>query len=259
MKSTACLFILSLFLPGCHRDISQPGNETGDWNHYERTFDFSDSGQLRDLPSYGTDPSYIENEQLKSPIAKGEHKGLGRKFHFKYHGGEPDEAEMEFSLWLAANFQENGVDNEAGKFSGFEGIYDSSAGWGGKRVTTQKSWSVRIAHGCENSEGKIPIGLYVYHPGMPGKYGTTIVPGFSLNKEQRYTLKLYIRMNDIDKGNGVLRLSVDGDEIYSADSWTFRNAHSVHIKSVWLDTYIGGLTPSRSDTYTLMDDLVIRW
>lgn len=251
------LFLLPLF--GCEKGIDEPDNGIYGLDNYEREFDFSDSTQLIDLPSFGEDPSYIENGQLKCPIKAGEHKGLGRKFWFENNGEEPNEAEMKFTIWLADNFQKNGVDDEAGKFSGFEGIYDYSAGWGGRRVTTQNSWSVRIAHSGENTEGKIPIGLYVYHPGMPNTYGTTINPDFSLNKEQTYTLKLYIKMNEINKENGILILSVDGNEIYNSNTWRFRNNNSVHIKSVWLDTYIGGSTPSQFDTYIMMDNLKIKW
>jgi hypothetical protein len=115
---------------------------------------------------------------LKSPIQINKYKGLGRKFWFE---NEPNEAVIEFTIWLDANFQKNGAVNEVGKFSGFEGIYDNSAGWGGKKVTTQNSWSVRIAHAKENSSYKIPIGLYVYHPGMSSNYGTVVDTGWYID------------------------------------------------------------------------------
>ena len=252
------LLLLSLF--GCRKDtISEYDNGLYGLNNYVREFDFSESTQLIDLPSFGDDPSYIENEQLKSPIQINEHKGLGRKFWFENNGGEPNEAEIEFTIWLDDNFQKNGQEKEVGKFSGFEGIYDSSAGWGGKKVINQNSWSVRIGHAGDNNDGKIPIGLYVYHPGMVDNFGTVVNPTFSLNKEQVYTIKLYIKMNDIGEDNGILILSVDGNEISNTNTWRFRNENSVHIKSVWLDTYIGGTTPSLFDTYTMMDDLKIKW
>ncbi len=66
-------------------------------------------------------------------------------------------------------------------------------------------------------------------------------------------------MNDINKENGVLAFSVDDKQIYYSDSWLFRNSKSVHIKSVWLDLYIGGKFPSQFDTYILMDNLRIKW
>ncbi len=194
-------------------------------NHYLREFDFSDAGQLADLPSFGEDASILENGKLKSVIEMGNHKGLGRKFWFGKNGGEPNEAEMEFTIWLDDHFQKNGVSNEAGKFSGFEGIYNKTAGWGGKKVTIQNSWSVRIAHSGENSEGKIPLGVYVYHPGMKERYGTTVYSDFFLNREQTYTLRLYIKMNDINDDNGVLALFVDGNEVYRSDSWQFRKSN----------------------------------
>ncbi len=261
MKRIIYITLLLLPLFGCKKKDSIENYDNGLYGlkNYEKEFDFSDSNQLIDLPTYGKDHSYIENGQLKALIKASEHKGLGRKFWFKNNGKEPNEAEIEFTIWLENNFQKNGVNNEVGKFPGFEGIYDLSAGWSGKKVTNQNSWSVRIAHGGENNEGKIPIGLYVYHPGMPGKYGTTIIPNFSLNKEQTYTIKLYIKMNEINKENGILILSIDGKEIHNSNSWRFRNNNSVHIKSVWLDTYIGGTTPSMFDTYIVIDNLKIKW
>ncbi len=255
------LLTLLLYLFGCDRNENAPTNinELHKFYNHVREFDFSDPNQLIDLPTFGDDHSYIENEKLRAPIKKGEHKGLGRKFCFQKNGGEPDEAEIEFKIWLPESFQKDGAKNEVGKLFGFEGIYDNTAGWGGKKVTFQNSWSVRIAHSRENSEGKIPIGLYIYHPGMTSKYGTTINTKFALNKKQTYTLKLYLKLNDIGKANGILKLSVDGEEIYNSDSWLLRNAPSVHIKSVWLDAYIGGLTPSSTNTYIIYDDLKIRW
>ncbi|PIE50545.1 MAG: hypothetical protein CSA38_02810 [Flavobacteriales bacterium] len=228
-------------------------------NHYMRVFDFGDSIQLGDLPPFGDDHSYIENKQLKAPIKMGEHKGLGRKFWFDRNGGEPNEVEMEFKIWLPESFQKNGTENEVGKFLGFEGIYDQTAGWGGKKVTNQNSWSVRIGHAREDSEGKIPIGLYIYHPEMKGKYGTSIDTNFALEKEQTHTLKLYIKLNDINQKNGVIKLFVNGEEIYSSNTWLLRKKAWVHTRSVWLNAYIGGLTPSLNDTYVIYDDLKIKW
>lgn len=224
-----------------------------------KVFDFNDKNQLIDLPSFGKDSSFIENGKLKSTIYVGKHKGLGRKFWFKNYTKEPNEAKIEFDIFVPNSFQKNGTCNELGKFSGFEGIYDNSAGWGGKKVTNQNSWSVRIAHTCENNKKQLPIWLYVYHPQMTHKYGTSINPNFALNKKQIYTLKLYIKMNDIGKQNGILTLWVNEKKIYHSNSWIFRNKSNVHIKSVWLDTYIGGLTPSKFNTYILMDNLKIQW
>lgn len=261
MKNTNyILIVILLVLLGCKKSTID-GPDTGLYglDNYEKFFDFSNSIQLIELPSFGEDPSYIENEQLKTPIQVDEHKGLGRKYWFENNGGEPNESEIEFTIWLDSDFHKDGNEDEVGKFSGFEGIYDNSAGWGGKKVTDQNSWSVRIGHKTENSEGKIPIGLYIYHPGMLSRFGTVVNPDFSLNKEQTYTLKLYIRLNDINKENGILIFSVDGSEIYQSNTWTFRIENSVHIKSVWLDTYIGGGTPSQFNTYTLIDNLKINW
>lgn len=252
------IILASLLLFSCKKDNIQYDGLSG-LNNFSREFDFNSSEQLLDLPSFGADASFIENGQLKSCIPVNEYKGLGRKFWFENNGGEPNEAEMEFDIWLDSNFQVNGVESEVGKFSGFEGIYDNSAGWGEKKVTKQNSWSVRIGHTGENSNSKIPIGLYVYHPGMTSNYGTVIEPGFVLNREQTYNLKLYIKMNDIGYENGVLKLEVDGTEIYHSNSWNFRLENSVHIKSVWLDTYIGGATPSQTETCVLMDNLKIKW
>ncbi len=228
-------------------------------NNFTASFDFSNSEQLQNLPSHGTNPSYIVNEKLYCPIDAGEHKGLGRKFYFAEHGGEPDEAEMEFEIWMDSDFQKEGVDNECSKFPGFEGIYDRNAGWGGKTVTTQNSWSVRIGHLGENSAGEIPLALYVYHPYMPHKYGTTEILKYSISREETHKFKLYIRLNDIGKENGIMILYVDNKEIYNSNKWLFRLKPEVHIKSVWLDAYIGGWTPSKADTYVLLDNLKIKW
>lgn len=239
-----------------------------------KQFDFQEPSQLSALKTWWTDPSFVENGHLKCPVGTGLHKGLGKKLFFvegdetpsinrlpELNSKRPTSATMEFKLWLDENFQKDGAKNEAGKFSGFEGIYDQQAGWGGKTVTEehQNSWSVRIAHGAENSDGQVPIGLYVYHPGMSDKYGTTVNPNFSLKKQQFYLIQLHIELNDIGQSNGVLVLSVDGSEIYRGESWLLRTHPDVRIVSAWLDVYVGGTTPSKHDTYVLMDDLKISY
>jgi len=243
-------------------------------NDTVKHFDFKKPSQLSALKTWWTDTSFVENGYLNCPIGAGLHKGLGKKLFFvdgdvnpsidrlsDLNNKRPTSATMEFKLWLDENFQKDGAKNEIGKFSGFEGIYDQQAGWGGKTVTEeyQNSWSVRIAHSAENSDGQVPIGLYVYHPGMLGKYGTIINPNFSLKKQQFYLIQLHIELNDIGKSNGVLVLSVDGSEIYRSETWLLRTHPDVRIVSAWLDVYIGGTTPSKHDTYVLMDDLKISY
>lgn len=237
-----------------------------------RIFDFSHDDQLNDLKFWWMDPSFIENGYLKCPIEEGTHKGLGKKYFFaegedkptinsppSINEKRPTSATLTFKVWLDRNFQKDGADNEIGKFSGFEGIYDQRSGWGGRTVTDEhpNSWSVRIGHAKENAEGKVPIGLYIYHPGMKDKYGTPVNPEFSLNKEQFYTLSLFVKLNDIGRANGIVTLSVDGKEIYRGESWLLRIDERVRIVSAWLNVYIGGLTPSKHATYVLMDDLKI--
>ncbi len=228
-------------------------------DNFSKEFSFSDEKEFVDLPSFGHDRSFIENGRLICPIKSGEHKGLGKKFWFARQGGEPNEAEIEFTIWLDKNFQKDGAENEVGKFFGFEGIYDNTAGWSGRKVTYQNSWSARIGHAKENSEGKIPIWLYVYHPGMKGKYGTTIDFNYAIEKEKTYKFKYYIKLNDIGKQNGIMAFSVDGKEIYRDENWVLRKSKKVHIKSVWLNAYIGGKTPSKHDTFIIYDDLKINW
>lgn len=188
-----------------------------------------------------------------------DHKGLGKKFYFKNNGGEPNEAQIEFSIWIDSNFQKDGVSDESGKLPGFEGIYDLTAGWGGRKVTNQPSWSLRIGHGGEDRDGNIPLSLYVYHPGMKAKYGTTIDLSYSISKEQTHTFKLYLKLNDIHKENGIIKFYINDNELYNNNNWLFRTDSKVHIKSVWLDAYIGGGTPSKYDTFVLLDNLQIQW
>ena len=247
------------FLAGCG---SEGGGEVladRSFDRFEFSFDFEDENQLVDLPSFGDDPSYIEDGVLVCPILEGEHKGLGRKFWFDGDGVVTDEVDVSFDLYIDQDYQLGTHESETGKFIGFEGIYDESAGWGGRPVTDQKSWSVRIANMRQNDQGEIPIGLYVYHPGMSGQYGTTVDAEFALKTGQQYEIKLYIKLNDVNRSNGVINMYVDGRKIYSSNEWVFRLDDSVHVRSVWLDAYIGGETPSPVSTYLSLDNLKIRW
>ncbi|MDX1692913.1 MAG: hypothetical protein R3208_04060 [Ketobacteraceae bacterium] len=225
----------------------------------EKTFDFSSQEQLLELPSFGEDPSYLEAGRLIGPITAGTHKGLGKKYLLEKNGNYTDEVEMSFDIHLDENFQVNTHPSEIGKFPGMEGIYDTSAGWGGKPVGTENSWSIRIGHLQQNADGQVPIGLYIYHPHMTSTYGTGVPTGFALETGRTYRLTLYVKLNDVGSSNGVIKLLVDGEEVYSSDSWQLRLADSVHIKSVWLDAYIGGATPSPVDTWVALDNLQIKW
>jgi len=102
-------------------------------------FDFEDINQLSSLTRWGDDPSLLENGYLRCPVGSGLYKGLGKKLFFiegdetpsiqnlsNRNNERPISATMEFDLWLDETFQKNGADNEAGKFSGFEGIYDQA-------------------------------------------------------------------------------------------------------------------------------------
>lgn len=225
----------------------------------EKYFDFNSPQDLLDLPEFGEDPSYWDAGKLICPIAAGTHKGLGRQFLLEEKGSFTDEVELSFDIYLDENFQVDTHPSEIGKFPGMEGIYDPSAGWGGKPVGTEASWSIRIGHLQQNNAGEVPIGLYIYHPGMASQYGTGVPANVSLQTMKTYRLTLYVKLNDVGSSNGVIKLLVDGEQAYSSDAWKLRLSDSVHVKSVWLDAYIGGVTPSPVDTWVFLDNLQIKW
>ena len=225
----------------------------------EQYFDFSSQDQLQAFTPFGEDPSYIEDGRLICPIAAGTHKGVGKLYPLEKDGHFTNEVSMSFDIFLDENFQLNTHPSEVGKFPGFEGIYDLSAGWGGKPVGTENSWSIRIGHLQQDSNGKVPIGLYIYHPNMTSQYGTAVPANFSLQTMTTYRVTLYVKLNDVGASNGVIALLVDGEQKYFSDAWTLRLSDSVHVKSAWLNAYIGGATPSPVDTWIALDNLDIKW
>ena len=126
-------------------------------------------------------------------------------------------------------------------------------------VVDEDSWSVRIAHVGQMIDGEVPIGLYVYHPYMPDQHGTTINAHTALKVNQNYRLDLTLELNDVGKWNGVIRLDVDGTNVYSDETWMLRLKDSVKIRSAWLDVYIGGATPSLYETTAKFDNLTLSW
>ena len=255
--AAACMLILGN--AAWSADAPVPSDtETIQFNS-EKYFDFDNPQQLEELPSFGQDPSFWEDGKLVCAIAAGTHKGLGRKYILENDGNFTNEVEMSFDIYMAENFQVDTHHSEVGKCPGMEGIYDSSAGWGGKPVARENSWSIRIGHQQQNSDGRVPIGLYIYHPNMTSQYGTAIPAGIALETAKSYRLTLYVKLNDVGSSNGVIKLFVDGEEYYASDSWNLRLSDNVHVKSVWLDAYIGGLTPTPVDTRVSLDNLHIRW
>lgn len=182
---------------------------------------------------------------LQIRIPAREHYGASLKYSLhKNLGSEPEELYLRYDL----KFDKNWNPDQMGKLPGFAGTY-GKGGWGGRTSDGENGWSVR-GFFQPSRDGKTPVGFYVYHSDMKGKYGDEWMwnndPKGSLEKERWYTLVYHIKLNDITRNNGILEGWIDGKLLFSKSDLSFRRTKMLKIESVWLNIYLGG---KRTDPY----------
>ena len=107
----------------------------------------------------------------------------------------------------------------------------------------------------KNSSGDAYFQAYAYHKDQPGAYGSSYgrFPATgSLNKNQWYTVTLYVKSNTGSNTNGLLKLTVDGNLVVNqAMRWTTNDAKRL-VDRMEFATFRGGATAdnmSSTDSY----------
>ncbi len=176
-------------------------------------------------------------------------------------GVEPEEIYFRYYV----RFGDSWTPLTGGKLPGIGGTY-GKAGWGRRKSNGYNGWSARglFLPNLPNGNplaGGVPIGTYLYHAGMKTTYGDNLVWQTDqrgiLTKNQWHSVEHYVKLNDPEKSNGILRGWINGRLAFEDTHIKFRTTQSLKIERIWLNVYHGGTkpTPVKLDVY--IDNIVI--
>ncbi len=193
---------------------------------------------------------------LKIRVDAGGHYGLSLEFPFKERTGEePEKVYFRYYIRLADDWNPE----RGGKFPGIAGTY-GRAGWGGRPVDGTDGWSARGLFGGQK-DGITPVGFYVYHAKMNGKYGDNWFWSLNdfegLENNRWYCIEQFVQMNTPGKDNGVLKAWVDDELVFEKSDVRMRETASLKIENVWINLYYGGSWTSKDDQHLYIDDVAI--
>ncbi|QFR39071.1 hypothetical protein A9Q91_02445 [Candidatus Gracilibacteria bacterium 28_42_T64] len=140
---------------------------------------------------------------------------------------------------------------KGGKLPGFCGGDCSRGG-----LDTDNGFSTRFMW---RTNGYLEV--YAYLATKKGTYGKSLGRGMiTMVPDKYYEISQEIVLNTPGKANGVLIVSVDGEEVYRNTELIFRKNSSLGIDSLLFSTFFGGGDPSWSsekDNYSFMKDFEI--
>jgi hypothetical protein len=184
---------------------------------------------------------------------------LGSNLHYDFAkrlGYEPEEIRLRYCLRLADDW--NPV-IQGGKMPGISGTY-GRAGWGGRRVNGSDGWSARGSFG-PFVNGRTPMGFYVYHVDMRGRYGSTWYwdreGKGALENNRWYAIEQHLKLNTPGKNDGELRAWVDGELVFEKTDIRMRDVADLKIEMVWMNVYQGGAKPAENTDHLYIDNVVI--
>jgi len=122
---------------------------------------------------------------------------------------------------------------KGGKLPGFYG----GVGWSGgaQSVSKDSGFSTRLMW-RSGGQGEI----YAYLPSR-GKFGESLFDQpWWFNRGKRTHIDQVLKLNDIGKANGTLRLKVDGVTVYNSSDLILRNREEVRLEGVVLAVFFGG-------------------
>lgn len=118
----------------------------------------------------------------------------------------------------------------------------------GSSMPTDKGFSIRFVW---KKNGYLDIMTFLPNTVKLGNYAGEKMFQFEPGKE--YILTQQIKMNDIGKENGIIRILVDGKTVYEKTNVTLRVAPDVQINSFLFSTFFWG----KDDTYSSSKDTYV--
>jgi hypothetical protein len=78
-----------------------------------------------------------------------------------------------------------------------------------------------------------------------------------LEDNRWYWVEQYVKLNQPDRNDGVLRAWIDGQLTFEKTGIRFRVVDRLRIEQVWMNVYHGGRQPSPYDQHLFIDQVVI--
>lgn len=229
--------------------------------------DPSTRGSLRVVDGTdATDAVYrpLAGKALAVTVRRGTQTALNHHLRLaEMAGGEPDEAYFRYYLRLGDHWDPS-VDG--GKMPGFAGTY-GRAGWGARPVDGRNGWSARggfMRHPTatdQSDDGTRALASYVYLPTSQGVYGEiwgwNLGPTGRLAKNRWTSIEQYVKLNQPGRADGEFRAWVDGKLVVVRKGLRWRDVPTLHVESVWLNIFHGGVANADRDLTLYLDNLVI--
>jgi Polysaccharide lyase 14/Disaggregatase related repeat len=234
------------------------GFEERDWQK-----DWTDGGKMGARVSQD-EVNYFQplsGKALLVNLPEGRRVALNQKYKFASNGfSEPEAAYFRYYLRLGDNWDQT---ISSGKMPGFAGTYNT-AGWGGRKPNGENGWSTRglfLKTIRQGSEKVTPMGSYVYHLDQHGSYGSAWTwnksGGALLKNNQWYCIEQYVKLNTPGESDGVLRVWLDGHEVFEKMNLQFRTSRILKIEEVWMNIYHGGMARSVTEQTAYIDNFVV--
>ena len=218
---------------------------------------------------------------VKIPIHKGSQNGVGLRNNLFPNGTEG---------WVSYNLRMvNWNSDEGMKLPGLSGNVtngtsgnaalfkttiggNGGGGAGGTRLGPEnkgKSWSARmfIGGGPNNSAYRGRLGYYIYHKdssnvhndgrifGQMGWWTQNGVESKEVLDEEWHNVKMYVKLNDIGRNNGILRGYYDGRLAYERTNLSFADNPEYRNIALYFSVYHGGSKVAPDDYEVHIDNI----
>lgn len=191
----------------------------------------------------------INNDEIKVGFKKGEYGGpKGLRIRIRPLYFPVMASTLSYKLYLPEDFEVI----KGGKLPGFSGACGCHDGFC-TRIMWRRHLDTEIyCHGPKQDEDYYK-NSFIFNP----KYGDSIGRGKAKLTTGWNTVSLSIRLNDIGKSNGVMRMNINGT-MYSFEQYRFRECEHIKIDTVLLVMFYGGSNTSwapTKDTYAIFKDI----
>jgi len=176
----------------------------------------------------------IHSKVLRIFYKKGLSNKGGSKFRVKI--SPLNEATLEYDLM----FEEGFNFNKGGKLPGIGGGVAQTGGHNSKNgFSIRLMWYSKGTKKSIKDTSKANLFAYLYYPLKKEKYGENINLNTLITSNKWYHIKIYTKLNDLNKKNGVLKIWINGKLVLYKDDFVFR-INDIKINQLLFHTFFGG-------------------
>jgi len=176
----------------------------------------------------------MESKVLRILYKKGLSNKGGSKFRVKTL--PLDKATLKYDVMFEKGFNFN----KGGKLPGLGGGKAQTGGHNSKDgFSVRLMWYSKGTKGSIKDTSKANLFAYLYYPLKKEKYGENINLNTLIIPNKWYHIKIYVKLNDIGKQNGILKIWVNKKLVLYKNNFVFR-INNIHIDQFLFHTFFGG-------------------